>query len=380
MLLFLSPPLLSKKYHSPRVLHSHTALFPNACLGGTHLPRSAYTTLPRDNTPLCRLITGIWQDSAQRGYKPTVPQVTRAIHTAVDAGFSTFDLSDIYGDAGSFASTYANIVGRAAWQRVQFCTKLILNPSFLEKKVSRTVVEAYVDKALQRMAQERIHLLQLQWTDYRDERYIDFLGYLDDMRVRGKVRSVGTANFPTDQLRYIKSQGLRIASNQVSFSLLDQRPIVEMADWCRQNQIGLLAYSALGGGFFSERHLGMPEPSRKACATASLQRFAALIRVWGGWSLFQEMLYAVKMVADKHEVSMANVAVKWVLEHPSLSAVIIGARLGTESATDHVLSNVRAFEFSLDEEDREMLNSVVVRGNDMYRILGDSGNEYQLNR
>lgn len=237
-----------------------------------------------------------------------------------------------------------------------------------------------MDRALRQMAQERIHLLQLQWADYRDERYIDFLGHLDEMRVRGKVRSVGTANFPTEQLRYIKSQGLRTASNQVSFSLLDRRPMAEMANWCQQNQIGLLAYSTLGGGLFSERYLGMPEPSRKACVTASLQRFATLIRVWGGWSLFQEMLYAVKMVADKHEVSMANVAVKWALEHPQLSAVIVGARLGIESETDHVLSNVKAFEFCLDKEDRELLDSVAVRGNDLYRVFGDSGNEYQPSR
>lgn len=349
--------------------------------GGTHLPRTAYTTLQADGTPLCRLITGMWQTSGQHGYVPSTSEVTAAIHAAVDVGFSTFDLADVYGDAELYAREYARTVGRAESRRAQFCTKLVLDPRQVEGNVTRRVVQGYVDRALSRMAQERIHLLQLQWADYADKRYVEFLGHLGDLKREGKIRSVGTANFPTEQLKYLQSQDIQVASNQVSFSLLDRRPVVEMVDWCAENNVALLAYSTLGGGFFSEKYLGMPEPTRRACTTASLQRFAAFIRVWGGWSLFQELLYAVKVVADKHQVSMANVAVKWALEqHPSLSAVIVGARLGMAPETDHTLSNVRAFEFSLDDEDKETLDAIALQGNDLYRILGDSGNEYQTSK
>lgn len=319
----------------------------------------------------------MWQTSGRHGYVPSTSEVTRAIHAAVDAGFSTFDLADVDGDSELYVREYARSVGRAASQRVQFCTKLVIDPRTLQDRVSRSTVQSYVDRALSRMAQERIHLLQLQWSDFSDQRFVDFLGYLGELKLQGKIRSVGTANFPTRQLRYVRSQGIQVASNQVSFSLLDRRPIVEMADWCSKNDIGLLAYSTLGGGFFSEKYLGMPEPTRRACATASLQRFARFIRVWGGWSLFQELLYAVQVVADKHDVSMSNVAVKWALQHSCLSAVIVGARLGMAPETDHILNNAKAFEFSLDHEDMEMLDSIAMKGNDMYRILGDCGEEYQ---
>lgn len=350
------------------------------CIGGSRLPGTAYTTLSLDETPLCRVITGMWQTSGQHGYVPTASEVTRAIHAAVDAGFSSFDLADVYGDSELFVREYARSVGRAASERVQFCTKLVIDPRTLQDRVSKATVQTYVDRALSRMDQERIHLLQLQWSDFSDERFIDFLGYLEELKIQGKIRSVGTANFPTRQLKYVTSQGIQIASNQVSFSLLDRRPIVEMADWCKSNDVGLLAYSTLGGGFFTEKYLGMPEPTRRACTTASLQRFSHFIRIWGGWSLFQELLYGIKVVADKHDVSMANVAVKWALEHPALSAVIVGARLGMASETDHILNNIRAFEFSLEDEDMDMLDAIASKGNDMYRLLGDSGEEYQTQR
>lgn len=336
------------------------------------LPQSAYTTLP-DSTPLCRFMTDTWQIGGAPGTLDA-SSVTRAIDTLVDAGFTTFHLPHVA--AQSYASAYQKLVGRAMSKDVHFCTKLVLDAHALDS-VCRRSVQDCVDSALMRMSCERIHLLQLQWSDHSDERFVDVLGHLQDIKVDGKIRSVGTVNFPTKQLRYLHSQKITISSNQVSFSLVDRRPVVEMTDWCAEKGVGLLAYSTLGGGFIREKYLGLPEPTRRACSTASLLRFANLIRVWGGWSLFQELLYAVKLIADKYDVSMANVAVNWVLRQPSLSAVIVGARLGMASESDHTRSNMRTFDFSLDEDDISMLDNIAMKGNDLYALLGDSGNEYQ---
>lgn len=73
----------------------------------------------------------------------------------------------------------------------------------------------------------------------------------------------------------------------------------------------------------SERYLGMPEPRVRGVG-GELERFAKVVAVWGGWGLFQELLYAVKGVADKYGVSMENVAMRWVLEREGVSAVLVG--------------------------------------------------------
>lgn len=343
-----------------------------------HLPSHAYTSLPTDHAPLCRFITSLWQTSAQHGYIPDVDAVTRQLHALVDAGFTTFDLasSPTSVEPANYARHYLRLVTPSAARSLNVCTKVHVSPQSIGP-VSRASVERLVDNELARTGLERIHLFQFAWSDFRDKRYIDILGELHELKRLGKIRSIGTINFPTAELRHVHCQSLSVASNQVSFSLVDTRPLVEMTNWCNRHGVALLGYSTLGGGFFSERYLGLPQPTKKACATPSLRRFSTMIQLWGGWSLFQELLYSVKSVADKHSVSMSNVAVKWALQKPALTAVVVGARLGMAENADHRLSNIRAFEFALDDEDHKLLDSVTEKGNNLHQILGDSGQEYQ---
>ena len=96
-----------------------------------------------------------------------------------------------------------------------------------------------------------------------------------------------------------------------------------------------------------------------------------MISSWGGWDLFQELLAVLQSIALNHRVSVANVAVRWVLQQPAVGAVIIGSRLGLSTNTD---DNARVFDFSLDERDLANIAKVL----DKSRI-GDTdvGDEYR---
>ena len=60
-----------------------------------------------------------------------------------------------------------------------------------------------------------------------------------------------------------------------------------------------------------------------------------ITRAWGSWSLFQELLVALRAIADKYEgMSIANVATRWVLDHPFVGAVIIGKKSAVDLATE----------------------------------------------
>ncbi|KAI0564593.1 NADP-dependent oxidoreductase [Gracilaria domingensis] len=352
---FASPPAL---IHRPR----RTRLKPctvSLSLQSPHLPPHAYTTLP-DSTPVCRLITFL------QSRDPSPSNVSRTLDTLLAHGYQTFSLPP---PLHTSAASYVRLIGRSAADRLQLCTRLDINPSTLNT-VSKRTVEDLIDNHLRSLSLERLHMVQFSWTDFRDKRYLDFLNELSELQRVGKLRSVGTANFPTRQLRYLHSQGIKIASNQVPFSLLDERPMTQMAPFCTQNGIALVAANALGGGFFSERYLGLPEPRKSACSPALL-RFAGMIRVWGGWGLFQQLLYEMKGVANKYGVSMANVAVNWVLRQPFMA---VG--LEVESA-EYCESNLRPFLFELDDDDLTVLQNVARKGNDLFTILGDSGSEFQ---
>src|SRR5712692_5070283 len=166
--------------------------------------------------------------------------------------------------------------------------------------MTRQVVENAVGVSLRRMEVERLDLLQFHWWDYRDQRYLDALKHLADLRDEGKIRHLALTNFDTERLAVIAGHGIAIVSNQVQYSLIDRRPAAKMAAFCGEHGISLLTYGTLLGGLLSERYLGRPEPGRADLATASLQKYKQMIDAWGGWTLFQELLAALKRIADKH--------------------------------------------------------------------------------
>jgi aryl-alcohol dehydrogenase-like predicted oxidoreductase len=147
-----------------------------------------------------------------------------------------------------------------------------------------------------------------------------------------------------------------------------------MAEFCREHNIHLLAYGTLAGGLLSDRYMGQPEPSAVALNTASLRKYKRMVDVWGGWGLFQELLSVLRQVATRHGASIANVATRYVLDRPAVAGVIIGARLGV---ADHREENAKTFNIVLDGEDHEMIENVLRRSNDLYRLIGDCGAEYR---
>ena len=147
-----------------------------------------------------------------------------------------------------------------------------------------------------------------------------------------------------------------------------------MAEFCQESGASLLAYGTVCGGLLSDRYLGQPEPARAQLSTASLGKYKQMIDAWGGWELFQQLLAALRAVADRHDVSIANVAVRYVLDRPVVAGVIVGARLGV---AEHISDNARVFSFNLDDEDLESIESVLAQSRDLYRIIGDCGDEYR---
>lgn len=124
------------------------------------------------------------------------------------------------------------------------------------------------------------------------------------------------------------------------------------------------------------------------------------MKAWGNWALFQTLLAVLRDVGDRHGgVSIANVATRWVLDHPFVGAVIIGnnpimiflletqlscrsglwflgARLGV---SEHPDDNQRVFDINLTDEDRNAIEAVLAQSNGrrMITTIGDCGAEYR---
>ena len=336
------------------------------------LPESSRFQFAED-LEICRILNGMWQVSG--GHGPIDPAAAvKDMFPYVDEEFTTWDLADHYGPAedliGEFRRQFEAAQGPQAWESVQAFTKWVPRPG----PMTRGVVEQAVDVSLRRMDTDRLDLLQFHWWEYQDESYLDALSHLSDLRDEGKIRHVALTNFDTERLKRIAGHGIKIVSNQVQFSLIDRRPEVEMAQFCLDQGIHLLAYGTLCGGLLSDRYLGTPEPSRSALNTASLSKYKQMVDAWGGWELFQELLGALRPVADKHQVNIANVAVRYVLDRPAVAGVIVGVRLGV---SENRADSARVFEFNLDPSDLAQIDAVLNRSRDLYKIIGDCGDEYR---
>lgn len=322
---------------------------------------------------ICRILNGMWQVSGAHG--PIDPeQAVENMSAYLNSDFTTWDLADHYGPAedfiGEFRRRMANQGGVDFSAKIQAFTKWVPQPGSMERRW----VEQNIDRSLRRMDVESLDLLQFHWWDYEDERYLEAIGHLADLRQDGKLRCLGLTNFDTEHLDTIVDHGFQIVSNQVQFSLIDRRPEIKMVPYCREQGIHLLAYGSLAGGLLTDRYLGQPEPGRATLNTASLSKYKQMVDAWGGWELFQELLTILEVIAKRHSVSIADVAFRYILDRPAVAGVIVGVRLGL---SDHREDNARVFDFVLEPADLEQIESVLCRSRDLYQIIGDCGDEYR---
>lgn len=337
-----------------------------------NLPASSRLQLTPDLN-ICRLLNGMWQVSGAHGQIDSQRAIA-SMFDYLDAGFTTWDLADHYGPAEDFIGEFRHQLlarrGPEALSGLQAFTKWVPRPT----KMTRQLVEENIDISRQRMGVETLDTIQFHWWDYRNNNYLDALKYMAELQAEGKIRHLALTNFDTEHLKIILDAGINILSNQVQFSVVDRRPEEKMVQFCLDHNIKLLAYGTVCGGFLSEKYLGLPDPGGWALPTVSLRKYKNTIDAWGGWTLFQELLTVLKQIADKHGVSIANVAVRFVLDNPAVAGTIIGARLGI---SEHRLDNARVFELELDKADRDRLNAVTAKSRDLFHIIGDCGDEYR---
>ncbi len=284
------------------------------------LPR---VRLAPDYTVSC-ILKGGWQLAG--GHGPVDHAEAMAdMDRFVDAGITTFDCADIYtGVEALIGEWLKRRAGRRDAPPVQVHTKYVPDRDRLPIH-SRADVVRGIDRSLTRLGVECLDLVQLHWWDYGVPGYVEAAAWLDEMRRAGKIRHVGLTNFDRRRLGDIIAAGIPIVSHQVQYSVLDRRPADALAAFCAEHGIGLLCYGALAGGFLSNRYVGASDPP-PPLDNRSLVKYRLIIDEFGGWDRFQQLLGGLDAVATRHGIGIGAVALRWVLDQPGVSSVIVGAR------------------------------------------------------
>lgn len=319
-----------------------------------------------DGRTASRLVCGLWQvaDLEKTGTVLDRDDAADRLMEYARAGFDTFDMADHYGSAelitGRMLSRWSD-VGPRPLAFTKWCPK--------PGPMTAETVRQGVEERLQRLGVPRVDLLQFHWWTFEHLAWLDALHELKRLRDEGLIGEIGLTNFDAAHLRLALADGIPIATNQVSFSLVDRRAAGELSALCRERGVRLLAYGTLCGGFLSDRWLGQAEP--QALPDWSRAKYKRFIDAAGGWEAFQGILSAAGAIARRHGVSISNIATRWVLEHDAVAAAIIGARLGE---SEHRTDNRRVFDFELDDADRNELDAAFAGTKP---IPGDCGDEYR---
>jgi aryl-alcohol dehydrogenase-like predicted oxidoreductase len=319
---------------------------------------------------ISRVIRGGWQLAGGHGAIDRQQAVTDLIAT-FDAGIWTYDCADIYTGVeeliGAARLRLANERGLDVAAKMKVHTKLVPDLERLSS-ISRDYIRGIVDQSLRRLKTERLDLVQFHWWDYAQPRYVDVMGWLNEFRIEGKVRNLGTTNFDTPRLTAILEAGIPLVSQQLQYSVLDQRPANSLAGLAAKNGVNFLCYGSVAGGFLSDKWLGVVEPATPL-ENRSLVKYKLIIDDFGGWDLFQELQRTLKAVGDRHGVDIATIASAWVLEQPQVAAVIVGAR-----NQSHALANAKIMDVAFDAEDRARIAAVIAQSS------GPLGDVYALER
>lgn len=315
---------------------------------------------------ISRVLTGLWQiaDMERDGNKIDLVETAKSMASYSEAGFTTFDMADHYGSAEEIAGLFQKSQKKNS---IQLLTKWVPKPGQSTKQDVRVAVE----RSLKRLQVEKIDLLQFHAWNYADPNWLDCLFWLQELKEDGIISHLGLTNFDTAHLRIVVNSGIHVVSNQVCFSLLDQRASKAMSILCLQHGVKLLAFGTVAGGFLSERWLNQSEPSNNQQLTWSQMKYKRFIDTAGGWGKFQLLLNAIHTVAKRHNVSMSNIASRYMLEQPAVGGVIIGARLGK---SEHIEDSAQLFNFTLDENSKAEIQTAI---NLLNEIPGDCGDEYR---
>jgi aryl-alcohol dehydrogenase-like predicted oxidoreductase len=324
------------------------------------------TTDLRPGYRISRLIKGGWQLAGGHGPIDKLSAVAD-MAAYVHAGITTFDCADIYTGVEDMIGAFRRMMAPEDRARLKIHTKFVPDLEGLES-ITRADVARIIDRSRARLGQDRLDLVQFHWWDYSVMNFVRTALWLKELQSEGKIDLIGGTNFDAAHAAALLDAGVHLASMQVQFSLLDDRPSRKVSDICARHGTKLLCYGTVAGGFFSERWLGENEP-REPLGNRSLTKYKLVIEDAGGWDWFQALLRALARIAAKHGRTIGSVASRYVLGLPHVAAVIVGVR-----SQAHLAEHSLLFDFSLDAADLAAIAAVLAQRRPLH------GDVYTLER
>ncbi len=284
-------------------------------------------------------------------------QARACVDAAFDAGINFIDTANAYGRGAAEELLGETLAGRERGSYV-LATKVYFPMSDTDRGLSAAQIHKQIDASLKRLRTDYVDLYQCHRYD-EDTPLEETMGALTEVVQAGNARHIGFSEWPVEKIE--ASLGLpnveRWVSSQPQYSLLWRAPESEVIPLCEREGISQIVWSPLGQGVLTGKYRpGQAPPADSRAASDSMSGFMdRLIR--------DEVLEAVQRlrpVAEQAGVTMAQLALAWVLRQDNVASAIVGA-----SRPEQVRANASASGLTLDERTLaavdEALDGVYVR-------------------
>jgi aryl-alcohol dehydrogenase-like predicted oxidoreductase len=278
-------------------------------------------------------------------------QAEACVATAFELGINFIDTANVYGRGAAEEFLGEVLQGRSRDSYI-LATKLYFPMSDEDKGLSREQVLKQIDASLARLRTDHVDLYQCHRYDW-DTPLEETMEALTEVVRQGKARYLGFSEWPPDRVQAsLELPGVeRFVSSQPGYSLLRRGPERELFALCAANGIGQIAFSPLAQGVLTGKYLpGEPLPEDTRASSEEM-----------GWAmnryLVDEVLVGVQRlrpIAERLGVTMAQLAIAWVLRLPEVSSAIVGA-----SRPQQVVDNVAASGIELDLETRREIDQAL---------------------
>ncbi len=296
-----------------------------------------YRRLGRSDLEVSEISLGSW---LTYGASVDSAQARACVHTAFEVGINLIDTANIYGH-GAAESFLGDVLSGLDRSSYVLATKLFFPMTDTDRGLSAAQIAKQIDASLTRLRTDHVDLYQCHRYD-PDTPLEETMEALTEVVRQGKARSIGFSEWTAPQVEAaLAVPGVeRFVSSQPRYSMLWRKPEAEVFPLCEPEGIGNIVWSPLAQGVLTGKYRpGSPPPAGSRAADPSVAHWM------GDWPK-DDVLTAVQRlvpIAADAGLTMAQLALAWVLRRPVVSSAIIGATrpeqiIGNAAASGVVLS------------------------------------------
>jgi aryl-alcohol dehydrogenase-like predicted oxidoreductase len=303
-----------------------------------------YRHLGRSGLIISEIAYGNW---LTHGSQVEEDAATACVRAALDAGITTFDTADVYAQTRAESVLGGALKGERR-ENLEIFTKVFwpTGPGRNDRGLSRKHIMESIDNSLQRLQTDYVDLYQA----HRFDRFTPLEETMEafaDIVHAGKAHYIGVSEWTAEQIRraHVLARELHIplVSNQPQYSALWRIIEGEVVPACEELGLGQIVFSPIAQGVLTGKYVPGQQPPAGSRATDD-KGGANMISRWMGDDVLERVQLLKPLAADAG-LSMAQLAVAWVLQNPNVSAAIVGA-----SRPEQVAENVKAAGVRLDAD------------------------------